>query len=256
MSLIDRLKKFFDPGSPTLAKTSSFGPVVRPATFPYHLRQTLGWPASNFHSVAWSPDGQPIAAGSEDRCIRIWNITTGDLEQLLEGHQSSVRSVAWSPDGSRLASGSDDQTVRVWEVSSGRALRTLAGHQNFVQSVAWSPDGSHLASGSADGEVRLWSTETWSAVARHATPSPKYFLLDVSFGAVTSAAEQFDNDDIAVRSWPITGDDTVVVTASSSVHSTSAKVVLVGESNVGKSCLALRLGGVASSRDGQRDDAV
>ena len=70
MSLLDRLKKLFDSGAALLAPLPK-GEIIAKATGPFHLRQTLGWPASDFHSVAWSPDGQRVAAGSEDRCIRI-----------------------------------------------------------------------------------------------------------------------------------------------------------------------------------------
>src|SRR4029434_7666714 len=79
--------------------------VAAAPTGPFQLRQALGWKQSRFNSIAWSPDGQRVAAGSDDTCIYIWNASTGELEHLLEGHQNLVRSVAWSPDGRLLASG-------------------------------------------------------------------------------------------------------------------------------------------------------
>ena len=131
MSLIDRFKKLFDPPpkitmpvrSPIAhEKATEASPLLTPllesditpqASSPYQLRQALNWRTSNFNSVTWSPDGQHIAAGSEDRCVHIWNATTGELKHLLEGHREEVRSVAWAPDGRWLASGSFDGTVRV-----------------------------------------------------------------------------------------------------------------------------------------------
>ena len=159
MPLIDRLKKQLGFASETRSPDTEPASAIPLAPTPagsFQLRQALGWPASEFTSVSWSPDGQRIAAGSADRCVRIWNVTTSAVEHLLEGHQDAVRSVAWSPDGRQLASGADDRTVRLWEASSGRELLTLEGHQDAVQSVAWSPDGRHLASGSWDRTVRLW----------------------------------------------------------------------------------------------------
>jgi WD40 repeat protein len=163
MPLNDPLKK--QPGSASETRSpdtepSSAIPLAPTPAGPFQLRQALGWPASEFTSVSWSPDGQRVAAGSADRCIWIWNVATGAVEHLLEGHQASVRSVAWSPDGQHLASGSNDQTVRLWEASSGRVLRTLEGHQASVRSVAWSPDGRQLASGSGDRTVRLWEASS------------------------------------------------------------------------------------------------
>ncbi len=55
-----------------------------------------------------------MAAGSEDRTIRVWDLATGQSIATLEGHSARVWSVAFSPDGTRLASGSSDQTIRLW----------------------------------------------------------------------------------------------------------------------------------------------
>src|SRR5262245_42130680 len=90
---------------PQTPKSKQTTATHTPISGPFQLRQSLGWPASEFGSIAWSPDGQHVAAGSADRCVRIWNTITGELEHLLEDHQQRVQSVAWSPDGRLLASG-------------------------------------------------------------------------------------------------------------------------------------------------------
>lgn len=130
----------------------------------------------------------------------------------------------------------------MWEASSGRALQTLAGHQGWVRSVTWSPNDTCLASGARDGTVRVWSTDTWSELAAFSQSLRKYYCWDVSFCSLTPVAEQFGDGDVVVRSWNLTEDTGLTtVSAPPSVYSTSAKIVFVGESNVGKSCLALRL---------------
>ncbi|KZP15961.1 hypothetical protein FIBSPDRAFT_832245 [Athelia psychrophila] len=51
-------------------------------------------------SVAFSPDGQCIASGSDNTTIRIWDATTGALiAGPFEVHTSGVMSVVFSPDG-------------------------------------------------------------------------------------------------------------------------------------------------------------
>jgi WD40 repeat protein len=64
--------------------------------------------------VAFSPDRQSVATGSEDKTIRIWDLATGTEQRVLSGHTGRVTSLAFSPDGQQLASTSFDGTVRLW----------------------------------------------------------------------------------------------------------------------------------------------
>lgn len=69
-------------------------------------------------SVAISPNGQLVAAGSLDTIVRIWDVATGQLVERLRGHRDSVYSVAFTPDGKGLVSGSLDKTLKYWDVGT------------------------------------------------------------------------------------------------------------------------------------------
>ena len=79
-------------------------------------------------SVSFSPDGTKVASGSGDNTVKLWDVTSGECLQTLEGHSRYVTSVSFSPDGTKVASGSWDKTVKLWDVTSGECLQTLEGH--------------------------------------------------------------------------------------------------------------------------------
>jgi len=54
--------------------------------------------------VAFSPDGQRIVTGRQDRTARVWDIATGH-ELLVLKHTKVVSSVAFSPNGKRIVTG-------------------------------------------------------------------------------------------------------------------------------------------------------
>ena len=64
--------------------------------------------------MAFSPQGDIIASGSEDGTIKIWDGKTGQQIGNLVGHLKYINSVTFSRDGKSLASGSSDNTIRIW----------------------------------------------------------------------------------------------------------------------------------------------
>jgi WD40 repeat protein len=125
---------------------------------------STGW----VESVCFSPDSRLFLSGSDDRNIKLWNITTGECIRTLEGHTDQVNSVCFSPDGRLILSGSNDQKVKLWDVATGKCIRTLEGHKNQVKSVCFSPDGRLILSGSRGssfsgryegGMMMLWDIE-------------------------------------------------------------------------------------------------
>ncbi|MTE12794.1 WD40 repeat domain-containing serine/threonine protein kinase [Nocardia aurantiaca] len=127
------------------------------------LIATLTGPTDAVVSVAFSPDGSLLAAGSWDKTVWLWNVHTHQpAGPPLTGHTSDINSVAFNPVvGTMLVTGSGDRTARLWNVHTGKPDGSpLTGHTDGVTSVAFSPDGSLITTGSGDKTVRIWNTRT------------------------------------------------------------------------------------------------
>jgi eukaryotic-like serine/threonine-protein kinase len=116
-------------------------------------------------SVACSPDGRWLAAGSEDNSVLTWEIGKSAPKFRLQDHSAGITAVAFSPDGQYLASSSRDHTIVLWDVASGRKVRSLLGHTGAVTSLAFCADGGRLISGSMDHSLRLWDVEAGTCAA-------------------------------------------------------------------------------------------
>jgi WD40 repeat protein len=107
--------------------------------------------SSMVSGLAFSPDGNLLAAGYEDMRVILYDAQTGEPIRVLRGHTGEVYGVAFSPDGRLLASGAGDATM-LWDVETGARVHTL---EVPAYKVAFSPDGRLLAT-KDDAGVILW----------------------------------------------------------------------------------------------------
>ncbi|MEH2108618.1 WD40 repeat domain-containing protein, partial [Nostoc sp.] len=179
---------------------------------------TLEGHSSSAWGVGFSPDGKTLASGSDDKTIKLWDVSTGKAIKTLTGHSSSVWGVGFSPDGKTLASGSDDKTIKFWDVSTGKAIKTLTGHSSGVYSVGFSPDGKTLASGSDDNTIKLWDVSTGKAIKTLTGHSSRVYSVGFSPDGKTLAS---GSDDKTIKFWDVsTGKAIKTLTGhSSSVYS-------------------------------------
>ena len=105
------------------------------------------------YSVAFSPDGRKLAAGSEGS-VRLWDWKNDQILHSWPGREFQAIPVAFSRDG-RLASVVSREGVKIWDPETERLLRTIDAHRHPVSALAFSPDDRWLASASFDRTVKL-----------------------------------------------------------------------------------------------------
>ena len=161
-------------------------------------------------SVAISPDGSIVAAGSTDGTVSMWQISDGNLINTLENHTLYVSSVFFSPDGQALFSASWDGTVRMMNVSDGELIRAFGG--NRVIDAVLSVDDKILASYdqgffASKGNLILWDVESGKKLQT---------ITDESFD-VTSIAISPDGkyvaaarEDYSVKLWDTSSGEGII----------------------------------------------
>ncbi len=158
-------------------------------------------------SVAFSPDGRHalssglyIDDGRNRYRLKLWDVATGQLIRMMEGHSVLVTSLAFSPDGQQALSGSFDKSVKLWDIGTGKELISMVGdgHAAFVRSVAFSSDGKLGLAAISQGAA-LWDLASGKIIRTFATnaSAAAVFTRDGRHVLVSSSANDMRLFDVS-----------------------------------------------------------
>jgi WD40 repeat protein len=111
---------------------------------------------------AFARDGLGVSASRDQRVI-VWDLATGAIRRVIDGHERDVLSVVCS--GERIYTSGDDKTLRVWELGSGRPLKVWGPFEHETDSCAVDPARERVVLGCDDGVIRVFDVETGATLA-------------------------------------------------------------------------------------------
>ena len=143
------------PGGTEFATAGQDGRVLIWGVAEGQVKQAIDVGSDWVENVAWSPDGQWLAA-SCSRQVRAYGADGGEVWRS-DDHPSTVSAIAWSRAG-ELATACYCR-VAFFDVSTGE-LRQKLEWQGSLVSMVLSPNGDIVACGSQDNSVHFWRRST------------------------------------------------------------------------------------------------
>ena len=193
----------------------------------------------NSAHVAWAPNGILLAIGGYGT-IQVWDPRTGEERRTWQTPSSQRSSIAWSADGQVLASGAGDGAVLLWDPSEGILRQRLEGHVKGVVCVRFSWDGKLLASQSSDNTVRIWNPASGDLLKIINAAGTGAAITGMDFHPSRPQLATLDEEGTGVCVWQLDPEQLDAAVAEA-IRYTTARIVLVGDSGVGKTGLGWRL---------------
>lgn len=205
---------------------SADGDKVWPCESPHEIRAydqesgelqfSLSCGPEKINGLALSDDGRLLASSSNDKLVRIWDLSTRkavwEFEPPVNYRPSSI---ALSIRGEIIAIAGHDDTIQLWSLKERRRIRNLEQHWDPVYALTFSPDGDRLVSASRDSTARVWHVETGRQIYCLGQPTlsvlsgerpvkPEILRLNGHHNAVSCVTCSCDGKLIATGSWDCT----------------------------------------------------
>jgi len=197
-------------------------------------------------AMAVSADSKSAAFGEENGKIKLFDLATGQITKVLQGHGGPVTGLRFASDGMRLASVSADKTLRIWNLGDGQVVGQIEAPAP-LNAVAFVGEEKLVAIGGADNSIRLWDLAAITANPKPAEPpkpvkefpghgGPVTCLQPAAAGAELVSASQ----DGTVRVWNVAAGNAVRQMAhgapveSLALRSDGQRLVSVSSNNTAK----------------------
>ncbi len=200
----------------------------------------IGHHESTVFGVVFSSDGRMLASVSDRTAVSVWDLESGECTARFDSSSVSehLYSLSWSSDDRTLVTGSTDKTVCIWDSRAVEPPRVLEGHIEGVSTVRLSLDGQFLASSATDKTVKLWAPGSGVELGTIPASSTDMRSNTLAFHPHEPILATFGRDSSTIAIYDLDVDVLLgKVATSRSREYTNAKVVLLGESGVGKTGL-------------------
>ncbi len=159
------------------------------------------------NSIAFSPDGKFIAAGSSAKSVVIFSLSRQEIFHEITPIDTYVNSVAYSPDGTLLFVAESTPQITVWDTATWKKVGILDGHSMPVNTLSVIPRTKHLASGDKGGVIIIWDMEKKELLYKLKTQGAPVLYMIVSSDAHWLAATSADD---TLRVWDLSKRQLVV----------------------------------------------
>lgn len=161
--------------------------------------------------IVFSPDDSFLASGSSDGMIRIWNLKSGELSEIIDIYDSkSVNDILFNRTGSKLIISSDK--IRIYDLKNKVVEMILDGHHGkLIGALDTDKSGKYLISGDIaprDPLIILWDLDTGDKIREF--KGHRKVIRDIAFSNNNSMIASAGEDNQIIL-WSVQSNDPILI---------------------------------------------
>jgi WD40 repeat protein len=137
--------------------------------------------SAKINNLLFTPDGTQLISVSEDKTVRVWGTSTGEMlkkfeSQIGDGWEGILYASDLSPDGKLLAiagypvSTEKENYVVIIDLAKGVQVATaVGGTPDVINALGFVNNGKYLVGGGDDGKIKIWNVSNTSTLSIAAT---------------------------------------------------------------------------------------
>ncbi|GIX03530.1 MAG: hypothetical protein KatS3mg113_0536 [Planctomycetaceae bacterium] len=122
-------------------------------------------------AVTWMNDGNRLVAAGEDKKLRLFQASDGQLLTTLPEMTEEIRGLTVAPNQQHVAVGLASGTIKLLNLPQGEEVRQWPAHEGGITALMYHPQQPVLFSAGEDRQAKLWDSEgklqrSWEHPAR------------------------------------------------------------------------------------------
>lgn len=127
------------------------------------LKPNVYWHEANIRAVDFLPHGKQVVAGSADGSAKIWNLETGESQELGKPTGLTLTSISVEPHGKLIAIGSVRSKATLWDRDTLQLVDTIPGTEAGVLALDFTSSGEQIVVAVESGPLLIFDNGDWSA---------------------------------------------------------------------------------------------
>ncbi len=137
-------------------------------------------------NVVFHPNAKSLISGDDFGHVKLWDLTTGKLQNDFNNNDEPIAGLAYSPDGKKLAFSGSSGKINIFDAVTFKSTASFESLQDeTLAGLTWTPEGANILIYGSDGSIKTLNAGSGQVKTKLERLESGIRTLDLAFDAQT-----------------------------------------------------------------------